>query len=911
MSCQEATISPSISKSIENASSLRERFDISLAALRECSRALLIEQTLSDEDAVSDVDEDEAEGEDCGDNEIEYKSKSRVDASLSTMPSTSTVYHSEVAGVVRSPLSPRRVVPRNSFKDEDSTSNAVSDRSTSVPSDALPVLYPSLSPSTVARKLHAEAERMRLVLQEMNTRDREGIAREMQIQGIYATGTAESTPGCGELSSFVPVAADTMSTSPESRTVRPLVRSILADLHGVARSLPTLRLLESKNPSEKLTSLSNLSEAEVAKNDNQDIVSQPTDDNKLSTIFSASIQSNKMSQEASDNNAQDSTPDSALINPPVEQLAKRRPSLNPHFEWLRSRMRAVQQQPTQLQLQSSHSSSPSIRTIDTQENPPLINSVIHSSESTSVANLASNAPPAPLGNFSCWVPEVRVRGPSFHDTDNKLPASNSLTTYESNDDGIYQELPVDSDELSFIAKSHHDQQVIAVPGDAVDVCLSFTPSTLSNVFHAVADNVSSTSGRCCSAAPPIPPPRLSFSSSTLPPLASGPISSLAERAARVLHSSRPGSRSSSRRNSFQSGDVLLPDSLHYSVGSAGSSRRNSLDRDSLIIRRNSFVGVPTMTEMATQTTLINESHIMSSSSTQMFTTGETESSESNKHDVDVIPQPASLDNVAQVLRAAFINARQSIAACNKDKRQIISSNDDCMENEVNDDEDDEDTSVLRTLSSQSGVSKGLQHYVLPSLHQVRRLQTSIAKQQSPLKVIQPLVPKPSTSSCLDEDEEFALSVLNGPFIEVSSNTKQIEFGWYVRENAPLSPQPIIVGASERILSPSAESRKATSISGFMGFEEEDEEENRKREEKFSASKVACDWENQPMETRQMNRLLSSTLKRPSTASGSRMHTTTTTTTTTIKTKKSKKVKARKISTAVPLSSRPAWKPNGF
>jgi hypothetical protein len=96
----------------------------------------------------------------------------------------------------------------------------------------------------------------------------------------------------------------------------------------------------------------------------------------------------------------------------------------------------------------------------------------------------------------------------------------------------------------------------------------------------------------------------------------------------------------------------------------------------------------------------------------------------------------------------------------------------------------------------------------------------------------------------------------------------------------------------------------------MGFEEEDEEENRKREEIFSASKVACDWENQPAETRLMNRPLSSTLKRPSTASGSRMHTTTTTTTT-IKTKKSKKVKARKISTAVPLSSRPAWKPNGF
>jgi hypothetical protein len=300
---------------------------------------------------------------------------------------------------------------------------------------------------------------------------------------------------------------------------------------------------------------------------------------------------------------------------------------------------------------------------------------------------------------------------------------------------------------------------------------------------------------------------------------------------------------------------------------------------------------------------------MSSSGKQIFTTGETES-ESNKNDFDVIPQPASsLDNVAQVLRAAFINARQSIAACNKDKRQIISSNDDCMENEDNDDEDDEDTSVLRTLSSQSGVSKGLQHYLLPSLHQVRRLQTSIAKQQSPLKVIQPLVPKPSTSSCLDEDEEFALSVLNGPFIEESSNTKHIEFGWYVRENAPLSPQPIIMGASERILLPSAESQKATSISGFMGFEEEDEKENKKMEEKFSASKVACDWENQPVETRQMNKPLSSTLKRPSTASGSRMLTTSTTTT--IKTKKSKKVKARKISTAVPLSSRPAWKPNGF
>jgi hypothetical protein len=180
-----------------------------------------------------------------------------------------------------------------------------------------------------------------------------------------------------------------------------------------------------------------------------------------------------------------------------------------------------------------------------------------------------------------------------------------------------------------------------------------------------------------------------------------------------------------------------------------------------------------MTEMATQTTLINESHNMSSSGKQIFTTGETES-ESNKNDVDVIPQPASLDNVAQVLRAAFINARQSIAACNEDKRQIISSNDDCMENEDNDDEDDEDTSVLRTLSSQSGVSKGLQHYLLPSLHQVCRLQTSIAKQKSPLKVIQPLVPKPSTSSCLDEDEEFALSVLNGPFIDESSNKKQIE-----------------------------------------------------------------------------------------------------------------------------------------
>ena len=877
-----------VSQSLENASSLRERFETSLAALRECSRVLLVEQALSD--TVSD-EEEEDEGEK-NDNE------KNLDGTIAPLKVPS-IHHSSVAGVLRSPISPRRIVARQSTMG----STAVKNVSDQLSSDSVPILYPSLSPSTVARRLHIEAERMRLVLQEMSIRDREGIAREMQIQGIFSTGTGESSMGCAELSSIDPIVADATSSSPESRTVRPLVRSILADLHGVANSLPTLRLLETKNSAQKTAQ--SIIPGDKMVNDGESEMKSPL------SSSSSSFQTLAPIVTTTEESSTETTPNSLPTNTTSDQMIKRRPSLNPHFEWLRSRMRAVQQQPTPLQVRSSTTTTTTTTTTSstTQETHPPVNSIIQSADQMAVVQSVSSIPPS--SDSLRWIPVVRIRGSSFHhDEDNgSLAVSSTLSSHINVIEINNQELPVDADELSFIANSHHDQQEIAVPGDAVDTSLSFTPST-------AADGVGNAElifngNRRSSTAVSLP---LSSSISSLPPLAGGPTSSLAERAARVLHSSRQGSRSSSRRNSFQSGDALLPDSLHYSVGSAGSTRRNSLvmgNADNLLFRRNSIAGAPTMTETATQTTtLINESRIMSASGRRFSTTELREPSET-----ELIP--SSIDNVAHVLRAAFVNARQSVAAVSDGRNHMTKNDKNVMKNEKHeeeendeseDEEEDEDTSVLRTLSSQSGMSKGLQHYLYPSLHPTGRQQALIAKQPSPVTVLPPPVPldSPFQDKDDDDDDDFALSVLNGPSIGSNAVLKPIEFGWYVRENAPLSPQPIMVQPrSDLKVSQNVESQGAISISAFMGFEEEEEvgEEERGDDDYKSA---AHNMENvPPMVSVSSRQMLSSTTKRPITATGSRMQTTTST-----KSKKTKKVKARKISTAVPLSARPAWRPNG-
>ena len=408
------------------------------------------------------------------------------------------------------------------------------------------------------------------------------------------------------------------------------------------------------------------------------------------------------------------SPNSLPTNTPSAQMIKRRPSLNPHFEWLRSRMRAVQQQPTPLQVQSSTTTTTTSTTTTTQETHPPVNSIIQSADQMAVLQSVLSVPPS--SDSLRWIPVVRIRGSSFHldEGNSSVAVSSTLSSHSNVIERNNQELPVDADELSFIANSHHDQQEIAVPGDAVDSSLSFTPSTAAgSVGNA---ELIFNGNRRSSTSVSLP---LSSSISSLPPLAGGPTSSLAERAARVLHTSRPGSRSSSRRNSFQSGDALLPDSLHYSVGSACSTRRNSLvvgNADNLLFCRKSIACAPTMTETATQTTtLINESRIMSASGRRFSTTELSEPCETEL-------LPSSIDNVAHVLRAAFVNARQSVAAVSDGRNHMKKSDKYVMKNEKHvdeeeendeseDEEEDEDTSVLRTLSSQSGMSKGLQELI--------------------------------------------------------------------------------------------------------------------------------------------------------------------------------------------------------
>jgi hypothetical protein len=50
---------------IEKSSSLRERFETSLAALRECSRVLLVEQQThsDDDDAISEFENDDIDND--------------------------------------------------------------------------------------------------------------------------------------------------------------------------------------------------------------------------------------------------------------------------------------------------------------------------------------------------------------------------------------------------------------------------------------------------------------------------------------------------------------------------------------------------------------------------------------------------------------------------------------------------------------------------------------------------------------------------------------------------------------------------------------------------------------------------------------------------------------------------------
>jgi hypothetical protein len=96
-----------ITSTIEKSSSLRERFETSLAALRECSRVLLVgQQTLSDDDAISEVENDD----------IDYNKENTQFDITSSQGNKSTLSHSTVAGLTRtnSSISPRKVVVHTS-----------------------------------------------------------------------------------------------------------------------------------------------------------------------------------------------------------------------------------------------------------------------------------------------------------------------------------------------------------------------------------------------------------------------------------------------------------------------------------------------------------------------------------------------------------------------------------------------------------------------------------------------------------------------------------------------------------------------------------------------------------------------------------------------------------------------------
>jgi hypothetical protein len=337
-----------------------------------------------------------------------------------------------------------------------------------------------------------------------------------------------------------------------------------------------------------------------------------------------------------------------------------------------------------------------------------------------------------------------------------------------------------------------------------------------------------------------------------------------------------------------------------------------------------------MNEMATQTSsMIDDTACVLTASGRRFST--TALFEPNE---TYAPQllPSSIDNVAHVLRAAFVNARQNVAS-SEDKNRILNGQmsannehvcDDKLDIDVNNSEDDDtDTSILQTLSSQAGISKGLHSYLHPSSRSIHFRQPTVDLQTSPphahLSTMKqpPLLPKPSniSSSLLqqqendeEDDDDFALSVLNGLSSEKLGSEKTIEFGWYIRENAPTSPLPSMIRQPLRNLTVNSNfKQEALSISAFLEFDKDNKVDNDNNVD-YDATDLLChkasilanDFENKPM-------LLLSAPKRPSTATGNsregdnKM----------IK-KKTKKVKARKISTALPLGSRPAWKPTtGF